>query len=198
MVKHHARSHKSKGKGKAGPFGGGGKGKDWFGFKQQIVAGVPNNTIYMAAGGTVLVGGTLLLGMAGILPIPGLGRASNATVNVYPANVKTGDNVTFEGDFRGPTGANVTLANAYIAIFEDSGNKVYDSSLGMFVSHYKIQVNTANYRDGTYTVVVSDMPIAAPAGVTPNPVTGVGALNTTVPPQTIQAPAVGGAPLTLT
>jgi hypothetical protein len=202
MAKHHTRAKSAKGKGKPGLFGlgggGGGRGKDFFGLKQQIVKGLDNNTIYMGAGGIVLVGGVVMMGAMGIIPIPGFGNASTATVNVYPANVKTGDLVTFEGDFRGVSGGMVTLYTAYIAVFEDTGNKVYDSTLGMFVSHYKVQVPTANYRDGSYTVVVSDKPISGPAGVTPNPVTGVAALNTTTPPQTVAAPSVGGAPVTLT
>ena len=196
MAKRHARAHGSKGK--PGIIRLGGRGKDFFGFKQQILKGVDNNTIYMGAGGVVLIGAVVTAAAAGLIPIPGLGNAATATVNVYPANVKTGDLVTFEGDFRGLGGGMVTLYTAYIAVFEDTGNKVYDSTLGMFVSHYKVQVNTANYRDGSYTVVVSDKPISAPAGVTPNPVTGVAALNTTTPPQTIAAPSVGGAPVTLT
>lgn len=188
---HHARPKHGKG-------GGTGRGKDFFGFKRQILAGVENNTVYMAGGGILLVGGVVALAVTGILPLPGLGQAASATVNVYPANVKTGDLVTFEGDFRGATGSNVTLPNAYIAVFEDTGNKVYDSSLGMFVSHFKVQIPTANYRDGSYTVVVSDQPIASPAGVVPNPTTGVAALSPNVPAQSVAAPAVGGAPVTLT
>ena len=192
MAKRHSRAHKG------GKASGGRRGKDFFGLKQQILAGVDNNTIYMGAGGIVLVGALVTAGAMGLIPIPGMGNAATATVNVYPANVKTGDLVTFEGDFRGVSGQAVTLYTAYIAVFEDTGNKVYDSTLGMFVSHYKVQVNTANYRDGSYTVVVSDKPISAPAGVTPNPVTGVNALNTTTPPQTIAAPSVGASPVTLT
>jgi hypothetical protein len=152
----------------------------------------------MAGGGILLVGTVLMAGLTGIIPLPGMGQAASATVNVYPANVKTGDLVTFEGDFRGVSGGVVTLPTAYIAIFEDTGNKVYDSTLGMFVSHYKIQIPTSNYRDGSYTVVVSDQPIASPASVTPNPVTGLNSLSTNVPAQNIQAPSVGGAPVTLT
>ena len=195
MAKRHSRA---KSKGKPGVIRLGGRGKDFFGFKQQILKGVDNNTIYMGAGGIVLVGAVVTAAAAGLIPIPGLGNAATATVNVYPANVKTGDLVTFEGDFRGLGGGMVTLYTAYISVFEDTGNKVYDTTLGMFVSHYKVQVPTTNYRDGSYTVVVSDKPISAPAGVTPNPITGVAALNTTTPPQTIAAPSVGGAPVTLT
>jgi hypothetical protein len=187
---HHARPKGGK--------GGVGRGKDFFGFKRQIISGVENNTVYMAGGGVLLIGAVGLLAVSGIIPIPGMGSASTATINVYPANVKTGDLVTFEGDFRGANGQVVTLPTGYIAVFEDTGNKVYDSTLGNFVNHFKIQVNTSNYRDGSYTVVVSDQPIGAPAGVTPNPTTGTAALSPQVPPQTVQAPAVGGAPVTLT
>jgi hypothetical protein len=136
--------------------------KDILGQKHQMVKGLNNNVIYVGLAGLIGVGGLYYASTAGLLQIPGLSNASTVLVTAFPPQVKTGESVNIEGDFKDSGGRAATVLNGYIAVFEDTGGKVYDGSLGFMVSHFKVSVPTANWRDGSYTAIASDQPITAP------------------------------------
>lgn len=170
--------------------------KDLLGQKKQLIKGVPNNVIYIVGGATLAAGGLYYAADAGLLDaiLPGLGLGGNAAtvvVQAYPGNVKTGEMVQIEGDFRDGAGQPATVPTGYLAIYEDTGAKLYETTLGKMVSHFKQSVSTANWRDGSFTAVVSDQPPVAPLGHT------AGTLSTYAPPSNNPYSPAGGASITV-
>jgi hypothetical protein len=166
--------------------------KDMLGQKHNIIKKVPNNYIYLGAAGVIVIGGLYYAATNGMIQIPGMGAAS-VTVNAFPVTVKTGENVNITGSFTDSMGRAATVLNGYVAVFEDVGQKVYEGNLGFFVSSFKTTIPTTNWRDGSYTCIVSDSPIVGP---------GIGAAPTASSMQPTAAPlstaGPGGTNMTLT
>jgi hypothetical protein len=136
--------------------------RDFLGMKQQIIPKVPNNYLYLGAGAMALIGTLLVASDMGLVDLSFFGLAPSGMVGSASANpsvVKTGEPLKVTGDIFGRNGQPVKTPNVYLAIWEDTGDQVYNQMVGQNTSHFEADVQTANLRDGQYSFAVDSKPI---------------------------------------
>ena len=97
--------------------------------------------------------------------------AANITLSAYPPVVRPDSTVVITGEFLGPGNTPITVAQGFYAIYEELQDistglrrQVDAGSLGTNLSVYNKTIPTNNWRDGTYTIIVSDQPIMQDPG----------------------------------
>lgn len=151
---------------------GGGSGKDILGQRHRLVKQVDNNTLYGAGALILLAGGGYIAFQNGWLNnipfISSLFTANTAAptnVQVTPIQVPQGNAAQAVGNF------NPTATNTFYAVYNSTGTAVLNGTLGTNVSSFNTSLATQSLPLGSYTIVVSDQPIAGPP---PGASTGTG------------------------
>ena len=137
--------------------------RDWLGQKSQFVKSVPNNYLYVGAGTLALIGSALIasemgwvdLSFFGISPMGGMvGTAASDK-----AMVRTGEPVKITGDIY-KNNQPVKVPQIYLGVWEDNGDQMYNQMVAQNTSHFEATLETANYRDGTYSFAVDSKPFS--------------------------------------
>ena len=108
----------------------------------------------------------------------GVGKASDVQITVTPNPVKPGSTLTITYNFTDANGNPVRVLGAYFGIFEDiqSGasqrSLIVNGKLGTFTSSGSKDIDTSTFRDGTWTLAVSDQPVTGTPNTPPNPDVG--------------------------
>ena len=149
--------------------------RDLLGQKQQFVKGIPNNYLYIGGGTLALIGTALVASEMGLVDLSffGLSPAGGlvGTVASDRPLVRTGEPVKITGDIYGRNQQPVKIPAIYMGIWEDNGDQAFNSMVAQNTSHFEVSVDTANYRDGTYSIAVDSKPFTGrPAELTNVPV----------------------------
>lgn len=142
---------------------GGGGGGDILGQRHRLIKQVDNNTLYGAGALILLAGGGYIAFQNGWLNnipfISSLFTANTAAptnVQVTPIQVPQGSAANAVGNF------NPTATNTFYAVYNSTGTAVLNGTLGTNVSSFNTSLATQSLPLGSYTIVVSDQPIAGP------------------------------------
>ena len=145
--------------------------RDWLNQRQQFVAGVPNNYLYLAGGALTLIGTALAASEYGLIDLSffGLSPQGGLVATAAPDRpmVRTGETVKITGDIYGKNQQPVKVPQVYLGIWEDNGDQAFNQMVAQNASHFEVSIDTSNYRDGTYGFAVDSKPFAAkPAELT--------------------------------
>lgn len=136
--------------------------RDLLGMKQQIIPKIPNNYLYIGTAALGLIGTALVASDMGLVDLSFFGLGQSGLVgsaSANPAVVKTGEPLKITGDIFGKNSQPVKIPSIYLAIWEDNGDQAYNQMVGQNSSHFEADIQTANFRDGTYSFAVDNKPI---------------------------------------
>ena len=137
--------------------------RDLLNQKHQFVKNVPNNYLYLGGGAVALITTALLasemgwvdLSFFGISPMGGL----VGTVAADRQLVRTGEQVKIAGDIYGRNQQPVKVPQIHVGIWEDNGDQMFNQLVAQNTSHFEVMVDTANWRDGTFSIAVDNKPL---------------------------------------
>ena len=136
--------------------------KDLLGQKTQFIKHVPNNYLYIGGAVTMLLGGAIVASEMGLVDLSFFGLAPSGLVgsaSATPAVVKTGEPLKVVGDIFGRNGQPIKIPSIYLGIWEDNGDQVFNQMVSQNNSHFEADIQTANFRDGTYYFAVDNKPM---------------------------------------
>lgn len=136
---------------------------DFLGMRQQFVKGVPNNYLYLGGGALALIGTMLIGSEMGLVDLSFFGIGQGGLVGTAAADrhmVRTGEPVKITGDIYGKNQQPVKVPQIYVGVWEDNGDQMFNQMVAQNTSHFEVTLNTANFRDGTYSFAVDSKPFA--------------------------------------
>ena len=144
--------------------------RDFFNVKQPWVRGIPNNYIYIGGGVLALLGTALVASDMGLVDLSffGLSPMGGLVGTAAPDRplVRTGEAVKITGDIY-KNNQPVKVPQIYLGVWEDNGDQAFNQMVAQNASHFEVSLETANYRDGTYSFAVDSKPFAGkPAELT--------------------------------
>ena len=135
--------------------------RDLLGQKSQFVKNIPNNYLYLGGGALALIGTALLASEMGWVDLSFFGLSpQGGMVGTAAADkhmVRTGEPVKITGDIY-KSGQPVKVPQIYLGVWEDNGDQMYNQMVAQNTSHFEVSLETANFRDGTYSFAVDSKP----------------------------------------